>query len=74
MTIDAAFPPPFYSMPTAFATTPEMIYFQTGMLVNLANEIRALRLSIEEFHKHNNVEVKPNDQTGSATPPDQGGQ
>ena len=72
--IDASFPPPFYTMPSGFATTPEMIYFQCGMMVNLANEIRALRLAIENFHKTNKVEVTPNDQTGSTAPPDQGGQ
>lgn len=57
-------PPQFYNLPQGFATMPEMMYFQTGMLVSIANEIRALRLSIDNFHKRMNVEVKPNDNSG----------
>ena len=60
-------PPQFYNLPQNFATLPELEYFTAGMIVSLANEIRALRLSIDSFHKRMNVEVKPNDGNRGAT-------
>ena len=43
-------PPRFYTLPENFATGGEMLYFATGMIVNLANEVRAMRLAIENVH------------------------
>lgn len=71
--MSSEFPPPFYTLPESFATAAEMMYFQCGMLVNLANEIRTLRLDIENFHAQHNVEVKPDD-SRRTTPPNQEGE
>lgn len=71
--MSSEFPPPFYTLPEAFATAAEMMYFECGMLVNLANEIRALRLDIESFHAKHKVEVT-NAEPGTASPPNQEGE
>jgi len=71
--MSSEFPPPFYTLPESFATAAEMMYFQCGMMVNLANEIRALRMDIESFHAKHKVEVKPDD-SGRTAPPNQEGE
>lgn len=71
--ISGELPPPFYSVPV-LQSMPDVEMFKCQTLVNIANEVRALRLSIENFHNGVNLSVEKKNEPGKIKEPDKTGQ